>query len=73
MYKKACEVVVLRSKPVAFLMSWLPSPSSLLKLPNKVKTTLVIGEVMGRGGGGSTTLSILDLLINNVKVWQKII
>ena len=50
MYKKACEVVVLRSKPVAFLMSWLPSPSSLLKLPNKVKTTLVIGEVMGRGG-----------------------
>ena len=27
-------VVVLRDKPVAFLTSSLPSPSSLLKLPN---------------------------------------
>ena len=37
MYKKAwctCKVVVLRNKPIAFLTSWLPSPSSLLKLPN---------------------------------------
>ena len=38
MYKKAwctCKVVVLRNKPIAFLTSWLPSPSSssLLKLP----------------------------------------
>ena len=35
MYKKAwctCKVVVLRNKPIAFLTSWLPSPSSLLKL-----------------------------------------
>ena len=37
MYKKAlwtCKVVVLRNKPIAFLTSSLPSPSSLLKLPN---------------------------------------
>ena len=37
MNKKAsctCKVVVLRNKPIAFLTSWLPSPSSLLKLPN---------------------------------------
>ena len=36
MYKKAwctCKVVVLRNKPIAFLTSWLPSPSSLLRLP----------------------------------------
>ena len=36
MYKKAwytCKVVVLSNKPIAFLTSWLPSPSSLLKLP----------------------------------------
>ena len=36
MYKKAwcmCKVVVLRNKPIAFLTSSLPSPSSLLKLP----------------------------------------
>ena len=29
-----CKVVVLRNEPIAFLTSWLPSPSSLLKLPN---------------------------------------
>ena len=29
-----CKVVVLRNKPIAFLATWLPSPSSLLKLPN---------------------------------------
>ena len=49
MYKKAwctCKVVVLRNKPIAFLTSWLPSPSSLLKLPidlgeeEAVETTL---------------------------------
>ena len=36
MYKKACtcKVVILRNKPIAFLTSCLPSPSSLLKLPN---------------------------------------
>ena len=37
MYKKAwCtnKVVVLRNKPIAFLTSSLPSPSSLLKLPS---------------------------------------
>ena len=38
MYKNAwctCEGVVLRNKPIAFLTSSpLPSPSSLLKLPN---------------------------------------
>ena len=37
MYKKAwctCKVVVLRNKTIAFLTSWLPSPSSLLKLSN---------------------------------------
>ena len=36
MYKKACctcKVVVLRNKPIAFLTSSLPSPSSQLKLP----------------------------------------
>ena len=36
MYKKAwctCKVVVLRNKAIAFLTSYLPSPSSLLKLP----------------------------------------
>ena len=40
MYKKAwckCEVVVLRNKPIAFFTSSLTSPSSLLKLPNKVR------------------------------------
>ena len=30
-----CKVVVLLIKPVAFLPFWLPSTSSLLKLPNK--------------------------------------
>ena len=30
------KVVVLGNKPVAFLTSWLPSPSSLLKLPNRI-------------------------------------
>ena len=38
MYKKAwctCKVVVLRNKPIAFLTSWLLSPSSLLKLPTE--------------------------------------
>ena len=37
MYKNAwctCKVVVLRNKPIAFLTSSLPSPSSLLKLPS---------------------------------------
>ena len=37
MYKKAwctCKVVVLHNKPIAFLTSPLPSPSSLLKLPS---------------------------------------
>ena len=36
MYKKAwctCKLVVLRNKPIAFLTSSRPSPSSLLKLP----------------------------------------
>ena len=33
MYKKACKVVVLRNKAIAFLTSSMPSPSSLLKLP----------------------------------------
>ena len=36
MYKKVwctCKVVVLRNKPIDFLTSSLPSPSSLLKLP----------------------------------------
>ena len=39
MYKKAsctCRVVVLRDRPIALLTScrsWLPSPSSVLKLP----------------------------------------
>ena len=36
MYKKAwcmCKVVVLHNRPIAFLMSLLTSPSSLLKLP----------------------------------------
>ena len=40
MYKKAwctCKVVVLRNKPIAFLTSSLPSPLSLLKLPNDFK------------------------------------
>ena len=32
---RAKSVVVLRNKPTAFLTSWLPLPSSLLKLPNK--------------------------------------
>ena len=30
MYKKTCKVIVLRNKPIAFLTSWLPSPSALL-------------------------------------------
>ena len=37
MYKKArytCRFVVLLNKPVVFLTFSLPSPSSLLKLPN---------------------------------------
>ena len=41
MYKKAwctCKVVVLRNKPIAFLTSGLPSPSSLLKLPGWFRT-----------------------------------
>ena len=33
MCQKACEVVVLHNKPIAFLTSCLPSPSLLLKLP----------------------------------------
>ena len=36
MYKKAwctCKVVVLHNKAIAFLKSYLPSPSSLLRLP----------------------------------------
>ena len=40
MYKKAwctCKVVVLRNIPIAFLTSSLPSPLSLLKLPNDFK------------------------------------
>ena len=51
MYKKAwytCKVVVLRSKPIAFSTSWLPSPSSLLKRPNlsfKFDHVYMIGEV----------------------------
>ena len=43
MYKKAwctCKVVVLRNKPIVFLTSWLPSRSSLLKLP-KLKLLLL--------------------------------
>ena len=39
MYKKAwctCKLVVLLNKPIAFLTFSLPSPSSLLKLPNAV-------------------------------------
>ena len=42
MYKKAwctCKVVVLRNKPIAFLTSWLPSPTSLLKLPQRRRLT----------------------------------
>ena len=41
MYKKAwctCKVVVLRNKPIAFLTSVLPSPSSLLKFPGWFRT-----------------------------------
>ena len=42
MYKK-CKVVVLRNKPIAFLTSWLPSPSSLLKLP-KIVYFFLLGD-----------------------------
>ena len=47
MYKKAwctCKVVVLRNKPIAFLTSSLPSPSSLLKLPVFGATTTSTGR-----------------------------
>ena len=43
MYKKAwctCKLVVLRNRPIAFLASSLPSPSSLLKLPNNTRSRL---------------------------------
>ena len=49
MYKKAwctCKLVVLRNKPIAFLTSSLPSPSSLLKLPN-VWEPLKLGLISG--------------------------
>ena len=46
MYEKACKVVVLRNKRVAFLKSCLPSPSSLLELP-----TVGGGEGRGKGVG----------------------
>ena len=41
MYKKSlctCKVVVLRNKPIAFLTSSLPTPSSLLELPKATTT-----------------------------------
>ena len=47
MYKKAwytCKVVVLRNKPIAFLTSGLPSPSSLLKLPGWFRTGTSIDD-----------------------------
>ena len=42
MYRKAwctCKPVVLLNKPIAVLTVLLPSPSSLLKLPNKLKVS----------------------------------
>ena len=45
MYKKACKVVVLRSKPIAFLTSSLLSPSSLLKLPKNWFETVKKSDV----------------------------
>ena len=47
MYKKAwstCKVVVLRNKPIAFLTSGLPSPSSLLKPPGWFRTGTSIDD-----------------------------
>ena len=45
MYKKTCKVVVLRNKPIAFLKSSMPSPSSLLKLPIVSSSTGCAGEL----------------------------
>ena len=47
MYKKACctcKVVVLRNKPIAFLTSWLPSPSSLLSSLFSLFHSLHVGQ-----------------------------
>ena len=53
MYKKAlctCKVVVLRNKPIAFLTSYLPSPSSFLKLPS-MPVLRTDGRLGGRSAG----------------------
>ena len=52
MYKKACctcKLVVLLNNPIVFLTFSLPSPSSLLKLPNiaaspSANSTLIFGS-----------------------------
>ena len=56
MHKKPHAIAQLlscQSKPIAFLPFSLPSPLSLLKLPNKYQAPARVVKYLGRGGGGT--------------------